>query len=399
MPRTCFGEGIDYSDIMTSHTLLFVLGGCLLGALQLVLGVAIGTWIRRGSSADTRRGQQDMLQVSLIAKRLQALADEMSSNVGEHATQLDKASELLTINQPGSDESLAEIVVEVIGDIVRSNQNLKTKLETAENRLQEQATQIETHISRSLTDPLTGLPNRREFNERLEERMSAWNRRGEVFSLLLLDVDHFKKLNDQHGHLAGDQVLAAMGRALRDAIRREDAVARYGGEEFAVLLPSTSLAATITVAKNVREAVSRLTIEHKGQQLAITTSAGLATVQVSELPESLIHRADAALYAAKAAGRNCAYLHDGERCRPAAVGDLGDQTPTSPAADLVALIHSPQAEKPASGDATAQPANGIGNDLPNEEISEELAQTCEELRRFVEQRVTKKQNATSTQPA
>ena len=81
--------------------------------------------------------------------------------------------------------------------------------------MQEQAVEIEAHISRSLTDPLTGLPNRREFNERLEERMGAWNRRREVFSLLLLDVDHFKKLNDQHGHLAGDQVLAAIGGALR----------------------------------------------------------------------------------------------------------------------------------------------------------------------------------------
>src|SRR3954462_7571333 len=225
---------------MTSHTLLFVLGGCLLGVVQLVVGVALGVWMRRDPATAAHDGH-DLMQASLIAKRLKSLADEMSYSVGEHRSRLDHASQLLTSGGDTVDESLAELVVDVIGDVVRANQNLKTKLETAEGRLQEQAVEIEAHISRSLTDPLTGLPNRREFNERLEERMGAWNRRRDVFSLLLLDVDHFKKLNGGPGHLAGDQVVSAIGGALRAEIPREDAVAGYGGEEFAILLPSTSL--------------------------------------------------------------------------------------------------------------------------------------------------------------
>ena len=203
----------------------------------------------------------------------------MSSSVGEHRSQLDQASQLLTTNEGGSDEALAELVVDVIGDIVRANQNLQSKLDTAESRLEEQAVEIEAHISRSLTDPLTGLPNRREFNDRLEERMAAWNRRQEVFSLLMLDVDHFKKLNDEHGHLAGDQVLAAIGRALRGAVRREDAVARYGGEEFAILLPNTSLEQARQVAQNVRDAVARVAVNHNGQKIAVTVSGGLAMIE------------------------------------------------------------------------------------------------------------------------
>ncbi len=242
---------------MISHTLLFVLGGCLLGAIQLVAGIGLGFWMRRADSVAARHTEHDMIQASTIAKRLQTLADEMSSSVGEHRKKLDQASQLLTSGNDSGDESIAELVVDVIGDIVRANQNLQTKLDTAENRLQEQAVEIEAHISRSLTDPLTGLPNRREFNERLEERMAAWNRRHDVFSLVMLDVDHFKKLNDRHGHLAGDQVLAAIGRALRGAIRREDAVARYGGEEFAILLPATPLDQAVMVAQKVREAVAR----------------------------------------------------------------------------------------------------------------------------------------------
>src|SRR4029078_6936361 len=200
-------------------------------------------------------------------------------SVGEHRSKLDQASQLLTSGSDTSDESLAELVVDVIGNVVRANQNLKTKLDTAEGRLQEQAVEIEAHMSRSLTDALTGLPNRREFNERLEERMGAWNRRRDVFSLLLIDVNHFKKLNDRYGHLAGDQVLATIGRALRGAIRREDAVARFGGEEFAILLPATCLNQAILAAQKVRDAVARVTISRGNQQIAITVSGGLATIQ------------------------------------------------------------------------------------------------------------------------
>jgi diguanylate cyclase len=382
---------------MSSHASLFVLGGCVLGAVQLLVGIAIGAWLRHANSAADRRGQQDMLQVSLIAKRLQALADEMSSSVGEHQTELNQAARMLTSDKARSQEALAERVVDVIGDIMRANQNLQSKLETAECRLQEQATEIETHISRSLTDPLTGLPNRREFDHRLEERMSAWNRRQEAFALLLIDVDHFKKLNDEHGHLAGDQVLAATGRALRDAIRREDSVARYGGEEFAILLPSTSLEQAARVAKNVREALAKVVVQHGAQRLTVTASCGLSIIQANEQAETLIGRADAALYAAKEAGRNCAFLHDGRECRPADPAHSGSQTAESPAARIVELINSPDLESQLAEDGQGEPASEFGSYLPREEISAELAKTCEELRRFLEERGERSQPGAARQ--
>jgi diguanylate cyclase len=370
---------------MSSHTLIFVLGGCLLGAVQLVVGVAFGLWLRRDDSADGENGH-DMVQASLIAKRLQRLTDEMSSCVGEHRSTLEQASQLLTSGGEVGSEQLAELVVDVIGNIVRANQNLKCKLETAEGRLQEQAVELEAHICRSLTDPLTGLPNRREFNERLEGRIGAWNRRREVFSLLLLDVDHFKKLNDRHGHLAGDQVLATIGRALRGAIRREDAVARFGGEEFAILLPATCLNQAILAAQKVRDAVARVTISRGNQQIAITVSGGLATIQSNERVEGLIHRADLALYAAKAAGRNCTFLHNGIDCQLAegSQNELG----ISSTSRLVELINSPDSHKPPVEElATAEPLE-FGRFLPRDNISTELAQTCDELRRFLEEHAT-----------
>jgi diguanylate cyclase len=372
---------------MSSHTLYFILGGCLIGVIQLIAGIALGMWVRRADSAAARRGQHDLMQASLMAKRLKTLADEMTSVVGEHRSKLDQASQLLLSENGTNDESLAELVVDVIGDVVRANQSLRSKLDTAENRLQTQAVEIDAHISRSLTDPLTGLPNRREFNERLEERMSAWNRRREVFSLLLIDVDHFKKLNDRYGHLAGDQVLAAIGRALRVAVRREDAVARYGGEEFAILLPATTLEQSVQVAEKVREAVGRVAVNSNGQQIAVTVSGGLATIEPTERVENLIQRADSALYAAKAAGRNCSFIHNGIDCQPA--GSESADAPAGPASRLSELIRSPDAHKqPAQDEQTSQPAE-FGAYLPAETISADLAQTCDELRRFMEGRGTR----------
>jgi diguanylate cyclase len=371
---------------MISNTVLLILGGCLLGAIQLVLGIAIGAWFRRGDSDEARRGRQDMLQVSLIAKRLQALADEMSSSVGEHRTELDQATKILAADESRSQEALAELVVDVIGDIMRANQNLQSKLDTAESRLQEQATEIETHISRSLTDPLTGLPNRREFNHRLEERMSGWNRRREGFALLMLDVDHFKALNDEHGHLAGDQVLAAIGRGLRAAIRREDAVARYGGEEFAILLPNASLEQAARVSQNVSEVLAKIVVNHQGARISVTASCGFAAILPNEQAESLIGRADAALYAAKAAGRNCTYLHDGRECRPAHGDKRDSQNPLPQTAKLVDLINSPNLESKLAEEANSEATKEFGSYLQRDEISVELAKTCEDLRRFLEER-------------
>jgi diguanylate cyclase (GGDEF)-like protein len=358
---------------MLSQTLLLILGGCLLGALQLIAGVAIGMWLRRSDSAAARRDRQEMIQAGLVAERLKGLVDQMATSAHAHRSQLDRASQLLQSDAGGSNEALSNLVVDVVGDILRANQNLQSQLEMAEGRLEEQAVEIEAHLSRSLTDPLTGLPNRREFNDRLEERMSAWNRRREEFSLLLLDVDHFKALNDEHGHLAGDQVLAAIGRALRAAVRREDAVARFGGEEFAILLPNTTLAQAACVAEKVREAVSRVVVEHDGREIAVTVSGGLAAIAADETADTLIENADIALYAAKESGRNRVCTHD----------DVESGLAGAPTARLAELIRSSDREKHSAGEVIASPPVDYGSYLEHESISAGLAKTCDELRRIV----------------
>jgi diguanylate cyclase len=370
---------------MSVNLSLLVLGGCVLGAVQLVAGIALGMWLRRCDRADGERGRREMLRANMIAKRLQELVDEMSNSAHEHRAQLDRASHLLTSSDGETDEAIAELVVDVIGNIVRANHDLQSQLETAENRLEKQAKELEAHISRSLTDPLTGLPNRREFNERLEERMSVWKRRKEVFSLLMLDVDYFKKLNDEHGHLAGDQMLAAIARAVRGAVRREDVVARYGGEEIAVLLPSTSLKKAKVVAEKVRETVSRTVVPYNDQDISATVSGGLATITANDTAESIIERADEALYQAKAAGRNRTCIHDGS----------GTELANDSAVTLVDVIQRKDAGGQLAASATGADAADFGVYLEREAISPQLAQACDELRQCIEQRAQQNQRTES----
>ncbi len=156
-------------------------------------------------------------------------------------------------------------------------------------------------------DPLTGVRNRRHFDGKLAECFAASRRTTLGFAVLLVDADHFKKINDTHGHPAGDAVLQALARLLNDAVRSVDFVARYGGEEFAVLLPHTADGDTaLVVAEKIRSAIAHAPFPGPGQ---VTVSIGASVWQPSDSgAEAVVQRADAALYQAKAAGRNRAVL-------------------------------------------------------------------------------------------
>ncbi|HEX6159827.1 MAG TPA: diguanylate cyclase, partial [Thermoanaerobaculia bacterium] len=162
----------------------------------------------------------------------------------------------------------------------------------------------------SLVDALTSLANRREFDRALVDEWERARRRQEPVSLILLDLDHFKRLNDTHGHPAGDEALRRVGRFLRETIRGSgDVVARYGGEEFAVILPGVQAPEAMQVAERLRAGVEELAIESVGVP-RLTISCGVGTVIVSDgrEPRMLLDRADRALYAAKRAGRNRVHI-------------------------------------------------------------------------------------------
>jgi diguanylate cyclase (GGDEF)-like protein len=161
----------------------------------------------------------------------------------------------------------------------------------------------------SITDHLTGAANRRHFMERLLAEVERSGRNGRAFSLALLDIDNFKAVNDQHGHLAGDEVLRRLAQACMAQVREGDLFARFGGEEFAVLMRDVDDAKALVLAERLRRLIEAQVIEFEGIRLPVTVSVGIGTMTASTNPPvqdsaDLVNRADQYLYKAKRSGRN-----------------------------------------------------------------------------------------------
>ncbi len=203
--------------------------------------------------------------------------------------------------------AIVESLVTATKEMQQNNRALEERLNASKKEINQLQENLETVRNESLTDPLTSLANRKFFDESLLKAMSDAKARGEPLSLMMTDVDHFKRFNDTYGHLTGDQVLRLVAMSVKQNVKGQDIAARYGGEEFAVVLPNTTLRAAITVADHVRRAVmtkelmKRSTGEHLGR---ITVSIGVASLRPGDTPQMLIVRADMCLYAAKRSGRN-----------------------------------------------------------------------------------------------
>ncbi|MBS7326910.1 MAG: GGDEF domain-containing protein [Thiopseudomonas sp.] len=162
----------------------------------------------------------------------------------------------------------------------------------------------------SLHDPLTGARNRAGMAELLERDLKSAQRLGSPLSVLMIDVDHFKHVNDQHGHAGGDTVLIAIAQQLQENLRSVDAIFRFGGEEFLAVLPNTGLPYVLQVAERLRHAIEKMQVFHEGQRIRLSASFGVAVSQSKENQEMLLRRADTALYMAKQTGRNRVCLAD-----------------------------------------------------------------------------------------
>jgi len=163
---------------------------------------------------------------------------------------------------------------------------------------------LEEQRQKALVDPLTGLPNRAAWSERLEHEVKQWQQHGNTLLLAMLDLDHFKRINDNYGHLAGDKVLKIIASVLRKRLRGTDFIARFGGEEFVLLMPSTVPSAGAKLLESLRAAIEACPFHFKGEPVTITVSIGMSAFRPGEHGDQVLKRADQALYRAKNAGRN-----------------------------------------------------------------------------------------------
>ena len=184
--------------------------------------------------------------------------------------------------------------------------HMRRRLHDQKRDLAKALHEIELLASR---DSLTGLFNRRWLEDLLQREMARCERSDSRLAFALLDIDHFKSVNDRYGHACGDAVLVAFGQTILAKVRATDAVARWGGEEFVLVMPDTDLSNAGLVAERLRSAIEQLTVQHDEVSLRITVSIGLTDFRPGESSAALAQRADEALYAAKAQGRNRVVTH------------------------------------------------------------------------------------------
>lgn len=217
--------------------------------------------------------------------------------------------ELQSIAGGGGDVSAAiNKIVERTKDLKKKGDELNKKLEESQKEVATLKLDLEEVSMQVSLDGLTGIANRKAFDEAIKIMMAESKETGKDLCLLMIDVDHFKKFNDTYGHLLGDQVLRIVSGVLKDTVRGKDFVARYGGEEFVVLLPETPLHGAQIVAENLRKTIAARELKRKdtGESYGtITVSIGVSQHKFAmETPEEMIERADKALYGAKERGRN-----------------------------------------------------------------------------------------------
>ncbi len=262
------------------------------------------------ASAQAEAAANDAARAAMAAQQLRDLAANVASDVGAHNTFVEGiADQLEALNHGDAGNNAA--VMEAVAKMLEANKKLATRLEDAEHKIETQAEEIRTQQSEARTDALTKLANRRAFDVFLAESLEKYARDAKPVSLIMLDVDHFKKFNDTHGHPAGDEVLRTVGRTLARAVKSGDLACRYGGEEFAVILVNTRASEAQAAAERIRKAIETMPVHFGGNTLRVTASVGMAECSPEEDAAQLIRRADEAVYASKKNGRNCSHWHSG----------------------------------------------------------------------------------------
>ena len=253
------------------------------------------------------RARRELKRAKAVASELEEIADRIRKNLATHQSSIAKFKDRVSAISTTEEASTWSELFEEAENMLKPTLDLAAQISHAYDELRQQTSSLMT-FTETRTDSLTGVSNRKALDETLEASFSLLARYDQEFSLAIFDIDHFKRVNDQQGHVYGDQILQAVARVLDDKTRENDLVARYGGEEFVVIMPRADAAGAAMFADRIRQAVQETGL--------VTISCGVATATIQDDAKNLLARADAALYAAKAAGRNRVYHNTGASLEP-----------------------------------------------------------------------------------
>ncbi len=331
-------------------------------AVLLCAGLAIGLVLGKKSASNAFSDQTEAKRLVGVLSQMVDWTHGVADDMLHYRSVVSGVSNLFREQPEELNEQKRTATLGLLTQVVEANEQLQNRLNQAEHMLKQQAGEISTYMSEARTDALTGLPNRRALDEDLTRRLAEWRRQARPLSVMMIDIDHFKKFNDSYGHQAGDAVLQQVAALLRQAMRESDFVARFGGEEIAVILPGTEANDACLAAERARQVIEEAQFPHEMRLLRVTVSVGTAQCLPNETAARLMKRADEALYVAKQNGRNLAYWHDGQTCQR--VGGT---------------LETGTVQRSAS-------AAGTKNGLPEPAVApESFAKVCQDLRRRLEE--------------
>lgn len=231
-------------------------------------------------------------------------------SIKDSTHQAQELTTLKTMTSERLDRLMQQLIEHKISEDERQKQAeqqialMTEKLQILETETETLRTKLKIEHDRAMRDVLTGLPNRLAYKDRVELEVKRWNRYRQPLTLLIWDIDYFKRINDNYGHKAGDKTLALVGQLLLKNIRETDFVARYGGEEFVMLLPNTHTSQALQMAEKIRALIEHSGFNHNAVAINLTLSCGICEFTDDDQHDDVFIRADGALYQAKQSGRN-----------------------------------------------------------------------------------------------
>jgi diguanylate cyclase len=281
----------------------FGLPGPVALAIVALLGYIVGSFRRKPVTTTDQQVRREIKRAHGVAHNLETIATSIRKDLARHRASLDRfKARVDELRETPSQEGWLKLCAEA-EDMLGPTMHLAAQLAFSYDQIRRQTNHLMTFTD-ARTDPLTGVCNRRAMDDTLKSLVAMKNRYDLGFSIAMFAIDHFKHINDELGHLAGDGVLKSFAKLLDEAARETDVVTRFGGEEFVVIMPQTDLRGACVFAERIRMQIE--------SSLSLTVSGGVTpAIGEHETPETILERADAALYAAKQAGRNRTFMHDG----------------------------------------------------------------------------------------
>jgi diguanylate cyclase len=267
------------------------------------LGYLVGRWNKKSDYEAVTYSKRELQHAQTVAAELERITWDIRKSLSKHHANVTRFKDRVNRLGDQHDDSAWKELCHEAEDMLKPTLKLASQIASAYEEIRQQGANL-MKFTEVRTDPLTRVKNRRALDDAISAQFALMNRYGTPFSVVMFDIDRFKQINDEQGHLNGDEILQDLAKLLDEQVRETDMVARYGGDEFVVIMPQTDLKGACILGERLRARIQ--------DNMSATVSGGVSAGQKNDTKEILLTRADAALYQAKSSGRNVIFRHDGE---------------------------------------------------------------------------------------